>query len=510
MKDIADRVTGELPYDQSYIDWLTTMRKRVAEVKVPVYEVGFSGSLWDHYMAYLPADIRQQHNCFCCQSFFKNYAHLVYVEDGVQKSLFWNEEECNSDNKVAIAKLQQLVGRSRIKNRFWLQGGVAGDYVKGGFDHIAAILPESATVVSGKSAEQRIATNKEDLKNIRYAMSQLKPSVVKTAHQLLTTGKLVKSEVAIEQAAFLDSLYTLGHNEFIHAVSTAPAGFLHPRSSMISTLLEQIEKNWGTDAIAESWATKMDALAYQRPQAEPSEGAINRAEKLFAELDLAPSLERREAMPADLDRFALWLHRPKQEKQVEGVFGALRKGSEPGVMQSGAPVTITFSKFVKSVLPTAEAVQYMSGNLYVGTVAANPDAKPILQWDDGGENRKTYSWWTAINPSFVDSNFGIGKGEKLLGCVLGGWMNGLDSLSHHGQRAFWYGMAKKAVSSYTGLFPQYLRSELREVRAVIEAYNERNIDKPGNVATFSVNVIGSTVNVTVGNVQTLYCIDRWD
>lgn len=33
MKDINDNVTADLPYDQTYIDWLQKMRQRVAEIE---------------------------------------------------------------------------------------------------------------------------------------------------------------------------------------------------------------------------------------------------------------------------------------------------------------------------------------------------------------------------------------------------------------------------------------------------------------------------------------------
>lgn len=513
MKDINDNVTANLPYDQSYIDWLQKMRQRVAEIKVPLYETDADrGVLWNTYLAYLAPEIRQEHTCFCCQHFFKLYAHLVYFEDGVMKSVFWKAAECAAENKSAVEALELAVQSKRATNRFWIDGVCAGEYVKGGFDHIAAKLPDTATVTSGMTAYARIGKNKEDLKNMRVSLNTLNRKTVQTALTLLKSGKLARSEVAISQAEFLLSLYSMDKMQFLLAVSEAPDGFLHPRSSMISTLLEDIEKGKNTEQISASWALKMDPLAYQRPQAAPSGGQIERAEKLFAEMGLATALQRRWAGPEDLDPHAFWMPPAAKEQATKGLFGHLKTKQSGELLVSQQPVEITFTKFLKSVLPTAEAVQLISGSVYGCSAASDLNSKPLLQWDDGGANRKTYSLWAQTAYTLELADFGVKSGVEIRGAVYGGWMDGPESKSHHGQRGWWYADAEKYPLFYSALFPEFLRSELREVRSVIEAYNKQARKSNGMPSSLvvCVGIVGSIVHVKSGDTVLAYRIDRWD
>lgn len=513
MKDVADNVTGELPYDADYMAWLNAMRQRVASISSLIYETDADrGVLWNTYLAYLPQEVRQVHTCWCCQHFFKLYAHLVYFEDGVMKPVFWKAAECAAENKSAVAALELAVQAKRVTNRFWIDGMYAGEYVKGGFDHIAAKLPDTATVTSGMTAYARIGKNKEDLKNMRVSLNTLNRKTVQTALTLLKSGKLVRSEVAIAQAEFLLSLYSMDKMQFLLAVSEAPDGFLHPRSSMISTLLEDIEKGKNTEQISASWALKMDPLAYQRPQAAPSGGQIERAEKLFAEMGLATALQRRWAGPEDLDPHAFWMPPAAKEQATKGLFGHLKTKQSGELLVSQQPVEITFVKFLKTVLPTAEVIQLISGRIYGCSTAADPNSKPMLQWDDGGANRKSYAMWSQTPYPYQLVDFGAKSGVEIRGAVYGGWMDGPESKSHHGQRGWWYADAKKHPQFYSALFPEFLRSELREVRSVIEANNEQVRESNGNPSTLVVcaELVGSIVHVKSGDTVLAYRIDRWD
>ena len=82
-----------------------------------------------------------------------------------------------------------------------------------------------------------------------HAMGEFTREHLETALTLLKTDSLYRSEKVLGQTEWLHGLHVAraaahgsaaNANVVWRAVATAPAGFCHPRSSMIGTLLEDI------------------------------------------------------------------------------------------------------------------------------------------------------------------------------------------------------------------------------------------------------------------------------
>ncbi|MBK9945460.1 MAG: hypothetical protein IPP13_28050 [Kouleothrix sp.] len=142
------------------------------------------------------------------------------------------------------------------------------------------------------------------------------------------------------------------------AVATAPAGYRHPRSSMIGTLLDDIAAGMPYDDIAGRFKAKMHLLQYQRPQAAPKAGNIAHAEKVVAQLDAAGALARRFARVAETQ--ALWRPTPPRRPAAgaaDGVFSHLLPAAKQPAGVSIPPTTITWVKFRDTVLSQAERIE---------------------------------------------------------------------------------------------------------------------------------------------------------
>jgi hypothetical protein len=188
--------------------------------------------------------------------------------------------------------------------------------------------------------------------------------VVEQAVNILQAEALYRSEKCLGVAQWLKDLHenrNATRNNAIKAnitwlaVATAPAGFCHPRSSMIGTLLEDIAAGLPFEMIRRRFAMKMDPLAYQRPQAPPSAGNIAQAEKVVARLKAAGSLKRRFATLSDVQ--AIWTPEPVREKAPDsggGVFAHLKPGSPATTpVIEVPPQTMTWVKFRDTVIPDA-------------------------------------------------------------------------------------------------------------------------------------------------------------
>jgi hypothetical protein len=284
---------------------------------------------------------------------------------------------------------------------------------------------------------------------------------------------------------------------------------------MIGTLLEDLASGMSVADAKERFATKMDPLHYQRPQAAPTAGNIARAEKLFAELGLERALHRRFAQLHEVD--ALW--RAHGVAAPAGLFGHLLNARpEP---QPAGTEAITWRKFSRDVLPyvaSMEALIPSVGNFCAIVTAQHDDAPPLLQWDDP-QRRNPFSWyvyasgspafqWKLTPHSWTPVNAVCLQPSEWFGRAAG----------HHGESAiFILHGAQETRRAGSALFPEMLRSELREVRATIEAHSRSAVINGMEQAsacglrTVAGGGLQATLRTTSkSGVRASWRIDRWE
>jgi len=292
---------------------------------------------------------------------------------------------------------------------------------------------------------------------------------------------------------------------------------------MIGTLLDDIVAGLSFDSVSRRFAEKMHPLQYQRPQAEPTAGNIARAEKIIEELGLQKSLERRFARVEELEKIWIPQNTPGTKANVKGgVFSHLtpKSKSKPSKMEL-PQITMTWSKFKKTVLPLAQGIEYLVGNKkesYAAILTAlHKDAPPILQWDSE-ERRNPFSQYIYIGGSLY-SNWGLSIGFCKVAAICYTPSMWHKSYSHQSKAVFFIlegAKDKQYKNAGNALFPENLRAELREIRATIEAYSKAAVIESYNEASacgikleYSSNW-DAVFRVATDTGIVTYKLDRWD
>lgn len=528
--------------DVSYDELERQVAARVAAVTGPVFTTDANG-LFDVYLNGLPPEHRQYHNCNCCRNFINKYGGLVYIkDDGTTESVVW----CGISPSPATMfswvahELRRVVGKAKVTGVFvWDRNeSVWGTPLSrvtpknGGpsqWSHLSGVPAAKGWSDPLRTAGQRAAELKEDFGILCRSLQEYTKDMFVQAVRVLESGALYRSEKAVDVAKWALALHneiepfvgSRRNNLIWQAVATAPTGYCHLRTTVISTLLDDIAAGLNFDVIASRWKDKLNPLQYQRPTAPPSEGSIAQAEKTFAATGAAAALQRRFALRSDVLK---WLWEPTEQKPSDpqdGLFGHLRRPSKtvkPVALPAGK---ITFSRFAETVLPTAHKLEILLpqvGAFYGLVTATDPSAPAIIQWDGlEGNCRNPVSWyfysmgsacsrwgqkpnWTAVTGVFLSPHK---------------WQEP-DLFDNHGLSAF-FALGPTCQDNSDPslcLFPEILKSEYRAVRSVIEAHSKTGkVTGVGEVNGFAFQKGAERslrARVTTAAGVTEYEIDRWE
>jgi hypothetical protein len=398
----------------NYEDFLGALRENFAnyapDTTGPLFTTDAT-SLFDLFLEYLPPEARQHYNCHSCRKFVDTFGGLVFInEHHHMVSAFWNTQKVPSFFVNAVMAVAHRVSRANITGVFVASTAVLGHPVTGPWCHMAVTLPASRVHKSVvKTAHQVAAEKREEFNMLGAGINEFPLAAVEQAITLLKADLLYRSEKCLGVAEWLKALHEhlaatknerTRQNILWLAVATAPAGFCHVRSTMIGTLLEDIVAGLPFDSIAARFAAKMHPLQYQRPQAAPTAGNIAQAEKIIEQLKAAGALERRYARLEEIE--TIWKPTlPSPVAPATGVFAHLApkpsgKKATPVKSVEIPPVTMTWRKFMETILPSALTIQAKTptdSNRFAALVTAqNSDAAPILQWDSE-EARNPVSWY---------------------------------------------------------------------------------------------------------------------
>lgn len=512
--------------DQEYNDYLVRVRERflsnTEQGTVPVFTTD-AENLWATYLTSFSESERQHHNCHACRHFIERFGGLVVIDDdGKPRSAVWCESDAPLEYIPTVRAMTNILRKAKITGVFLSSQEVYGTPVTGVWRHLHTTPAKASVFRPGVlTAEQKMAEKKEDYKNVKLALSEYSASTLDLALRLLRADALYRSEKILGQAEWLHSLHAhkTRPNLIWRAVATAPAGFCHPRSGMLGTLLDDLAAGKDFETVAGAFRAKMHPLAYQRPQAAPSAATVAAAEKIVAQLGAAGSLARRFARMEDI--VTIWKPAPTKDAPASGgVFGKVRtKDAEPESKIRVPSITMTLSKFQRTVLPSAERIEILTparGSYTALVTAVNYDAPPILQWDRP-EARNPVSWyfWNGGAPAH---QFGLVAGVycpvKALAQKPSMWGGGSP---HHGDGLlFVIDGARESKVSGSALFPEMLRSEFHGVRSVIEAFSREATIEGANEPHVAGYMVDSkspfTVSLRVysGAVSQDYKLDRWD
>lgn len=529
-------------HETEYDAFIVEMGQRFDALTGPIFETSATG-LYEAYLAQFRADNgeRQYHTCNFCRNFIERFGHLVYVhDDGTLQSAIWHEADAPANYQRAVAEMARQVRRAKITMPFLSSETMYGTPVSGtrkdgsGEWHHFGIAPAAARIYKPtplKNAFQAASEKREEFGSVARALFDYTKDTVATALNLLKNDQLGNSAAAVAQAQFLFDLHTieargeLRANLIRRAVALAPAGFCHPRSSMIATLLDDIKAGKSFEQARAAWNAKMHPLAYQRPQAAPTSGAIKAAEEAFEKMGAATALRRRYAT---LDDVLEKLWEPKTvpiKENAARIFASVKtKNEQTKAATMRAPATtMTWDKFTRTILPTADSIAVFvpegAQSFIALTAAVDPEAVPLLQWDSasrrntvsaylyhGGSRAQTWNLpanqWHAANAVTLRPSMwfgGVGFEHQPQGAVL--ILDGCRDV-------------KGGVSS--ALFPSTIRADYRAYISVIEAFsNTNNLESEAQASACGLLIAKegnrpTLLRVTSAGQTNDYKIDRWD
>ncbi|MEK8132980.1 hypothetical protein WMW72_34385 [Paenibacillus filicis] len=371
----------------------------------PLFTTGVE-DLFEVFLNNLPQEARQHYTCSCCRHFVSRFGGLVSIsEDGEISSVLWDEDRTPTFFVESVKAMKGIVLNSKVTGVFFSSERTLGQPNSGGWNHMSVSLPEEKVYRSRlKTAGQEMAEKKEDFRILNAGLGEFPLDIVNQAVTLLESESLYRSDICIGIAKFLQGLHSK-HRDTQNsltrdnitwlAVATAPSGFCHIKSSMIGTLLDDISEGYSVDVISRRFAEKMNPSNYMRSQSSPSQGNIQQAEKIVEKLGIAKSLKRRYARFDEIPQF-IWKEKETVKeavKKVGGVFSGItpkEKLTTPNNVMNLPSTVMTFDKFRRTVIPTAESIEVMvdkPNRLMALVTASDTDAPNILQWDN------TFSWY---------------------------------------------------------------------------------------------------------------------
>lgn len=518
--------------DMEYQVFERLIAQRVAEAKGPLFTTDATG-LWEAYLEGIPAEHRQHYNCVPCRRFVERFGGLVTIDLGgyIHPFLFdgFRDDVWPTYFKQPSMNLTQRVIGTLPRNTPAKVNGVfinsettwgtpfnvpgPGSKTQGQrWTHLHGIPQERFKSLT-KTADQVMAEKLEDFGMLCRGLAEIPVEATVQAVRVLEADAVDRSEKTLGVAKWLlalqQRLFNLGqgvrkgtykggmrNNLIWLAVATAPPGFCHVRSTMISTLLDDVIAGLDFEVIKRRWADKMHPLQYQRPTTL-KEGNVKQANELIAKLGAEGSLQRRFAKKEDVLKWE-WKKPVKAEEPTAGktnggAFDHLLKPKNKIKPVELPPQNLTLEKF-KELLPTFISIEVRvpsCGGFYGLVTAVNPESPPIIQWDGltisydvdadtpiphtEALPRNPVSWFFYHGGSSAPQwNLIGGSWEEVAGIHLSPphWQQP-EKFKHQGKEVFLTITKAKNLNHLAGggLFPESMRSEFHSIRQAIEAHS---------------------------------------
>lgn len=491
----------QVELDHEYAAFEAYVRNRDISEQMFTTDVD-EAALWQAYLDNLPSD-RQHYTCNCCKRFIQRFGGLVAIQDGKTVSAFW-KGPCPAFFLESVRAMDALVSGRKVTGVFYSSEAVFGTPQTKEWTHLSCKNPR---VHSGAlDASQKAAEKLEEYKMVSRALSEVTHDTAIQAVRVL--GALDRNEKSMGVAMWVERLKceNIRGAALWAEIASAPAGFAHFRSGMLSTLYDDLKAGLSFETVKARWSEKVHPLQYQRPQALPKAGNIAEAEKLVEKLGLARSFERRFARLDEVT--TIWKPVPQEPLHGTSVFAHLY--SNPATKPLELPEEkVTWEKF-KKLLPDILRIEAFCphvGSYYGLTTAVHADAPVIHQWGN------PFSHYFYNNGSML-SRWGLSFGWNDVAAVFlhpSTWAGGSE-LNQAFNAYFAISAAHDASISSLALFPETIKSELHGIRSVIEAHSAsskvQGIGNANGIAFSDKSPIRLRVHTKLG--AQIYLIDRRD
>lgn len=240
-------------------------------------------------------------------------------------------------------------------------------------------------------------------------------------------------------------------------------------------------------------------------------------------LESTGALRRRFARLEDVQ--AVWTPKPARTpeptQKAGSVFGHLHPAAKHGPVKTGATVTMTWEKFARTLLPTAESIYLLvphgRASFSALVTACDPAAPPILQWDREDERNPVSGYVYSHGSSASQWELTAGAWAKVTAITLRPSQWSAKPLEHQGKGI--HLLLERCRDTREGglaLFPEILRSEYHEIRRTIEAYSQAGkLEGREEATACGLSLSGggawnTTLRVTSAGIVTTVHLDRLD
>ena len=350
------------------------------------------GVLFDAYLAALPEDEKQPHNCSCCRSFLNRYGNLISIVEGKIVTLWDFEiEGLYADVPKSLGALVQTAAirypflatdpSLGTDHNFGEKDGKSIKYI-----HFALRYPATKTVNGsdiGKIRGEQVSGRgvfKRGLETISFAACNTVLSLIES--NSLNRGGQYKE--AVEKFVGLKSQYDLltADDKEIFAWEHASASG-RIRNSMIGSLLVDLSEGRSQKSAIASYEEKARAENYMHSSAPASKGQSVQARRFFEDNGYVDSLERRHATRDDIPLdVLLYVDRDRVKKSA---FDLVDDEIKVDPKSFARAPKIELSAFLANVLPTAETFELFvdSDQNVVSLIApVHPEANSLFSWNN--------------------------------------------------------------------------------------------------------------------------------
>lgn len=404
---------GYINDEDQYPDLLEVVKRHfnsMVNAEKKLFTTNVTG-LYEAYLGNLPAEARQRYTCHACKNFIERFGGLVTInEDGTMNSVMWDVANTPIFFLDSVYAMKEAVLKSRVNGVFVPDARVLGTPRTGEWTHFSVPLPQEMVNRSViRTAYQVMAAKREDynvlsrvsaahsIENVDKVIALLRSETVYRGDRYIPHAEWFKN-VLVKRESLVT--YRARENFLWLVASNAPTGFIPSNSTNLGQTLNDIADGMSLETVGRKLAERLNPSTFMRAQTAPSANAIREHERIFqrfVEAGIAneESLQRRYAK---LEEVPLTIWEAKQyptakKTSTGGVFGHLTpKDKKPAAAnQMNLPSKVmTFDKFSRTVLPTADKIEALidNPNRFMALVtAAVEDSPNILQWDN------TFSWY---------------------------------------------------------------------------------------------------------------------
>lgn len=248
--------------NDGYPEFEKLIATKIAEISQSLFTTNTNPeNLWTSYLNSLPANRRQHYNCNCCKKFIEKFGGLVVIDaEGYHEPLLWDADDGVPEFFLhAVAAVETIVGHSKVTGVFLFgekerEFGVAST---GSWTHLSGVVSKASCVDRLFTSSQKAAEKTQDYGILSHGIADYSIDVAREANRVLSQDALYRSEKASAIATWFLKLHeslaglrgVRRENLIWAAVATAPPGFCHIRSTVVSTLYDDIKAGeiWGIE-----------------------------------------------------------------------------------------------------------------------------------------------------------------------------------------------------------------------------------------------------------------------